>query len=449
MSKPGPHPWATNDTYVSGPDAGSNTKTPPLTAHREDGYYRTRRPGPDILNYQLNRNALVQSTVARLAAMNYQLVEQNNIDYSTAAAATLDSSCHYYDADGNIYASLFYGDPGGTQLLERYSINGVNWATPASNPIPGNALGGAGRSDADGDDSNRRIIVHDGTTTDDVYYNTGYGAASWTKVTFDGGAPGLNWRRVACDRDTAGNGAAHWCIGDDAGGGNPVLWSSTDGISFTAEAGFPALGAASVSGIFHSLHPVGALGPDDTGNPAWLVLAGNFVVRSTDHITWTSVNPAISGTWGSRSVAYSRTSRRWVLAIGGTQFGTIHYSDDNGATWTSIANALPIQSAMQHANTGARIASDGYGTFVVTRSVQPTVPSTEMWVSVDEGLTWSLFQPADDTMSLWGSDDGYIIEPCFFWGSDLDETPDGGGFFLFAGYDDSVPATRVLRSLVT
>lgn len=439
MTKPGPHPWATNDTFSAGPDIGSDAKTVPLAAHMEDGYYRGRRPAPDILNWQLNRNYLTHLSVARLQAANYQHIVTDTTDYSTGR---LVASSHYTSSSGNyMRTSLYFANGSTSNLQELWSENGADWTAATSDPVL-SSLGSNPTIGADGEDSNHRIVTGSwggGTGYNKVVYHTQHSGV-WTAVTFSGGAPAnALWHDVACDRDTAGNATAHWCITAYVSGSSALLWSSTDGITFSVESGFSTASGWNPTGIYHSCHPAGALGPGDAGNPIWLVSSGDQVYRSADHVTWTG--PVyIGGATGQRGLAYSKLSRRWVAAHSYNNGGDISYSDDNGATWTTISNALPgAASADDH-----RIAGDGYGTFVV---VAENALTNAMWVSVDEGLTWSMVRVPDDTMAGWVSDDGYIIEPAFF-ASDVDNTPAGCGFFVYAGYNDNTPETRIFRSLV-
>jgi hypothetical protein len=447
MTKPGDHPWAKDDVWTAGPDIGVNTKAAPPDANRDEGYYRQRRPGPDVLNWQLNRNALIQQTVARLAGMNYTPQITSTVDYNSVGA--LRAACHFGDAAlrNSLCTLVFYNNlAGADNILEFGGINGVTWTAPGSNPVFAGAIGGnPAFLDADGSDADHRIVLHN-NAVDQVRYNTG---GAWANITYTAGAPNYFWQAVGCDRNTAGGATAHWLIGAYTGAGtSAAIWSSTDGIAFAVEAGFSTAVGANVDCIQHSLHPAGALGPDDVGNPAWIVISGNNAYRSTDHSTW--LGPVALGynSSTSRAVAYSRPSRRWVVAHSDTDFGDISYSDDNGATWTYLAGALPVEAGHSVAGMEAHIAGDGYGTFIVIRHDRNAVADGKFWISVDEGLTWSLGEFLDDTMAQWGTDDGYVIEPCFQVANDVDGTPLAAGYFIFAGYNDSTPETRIFRSLL-
>jgi len=337
-------------------------------------------------------------------------------------------------------------------MLELYAQNGHQWTAPASNPVFG-ALVAPTYYDSDGGDTLHRILViTDSSAADLVKYATGFGGGAWTTITFGGGAPTYQWASVACDRNTAGGASADWCIGCYTGAGtSPEIWSSTDGINFATEAGFSAGNGERVVGLYHSKHRAGLLGPDDPGNPVWVaVLDTDDVYRSVDHATWNGPVALGKNTGGNaRSLAYSAPARRWVAAHSDTDFGDISYSDDNGASWTTLANVLQASAGMQAAGMEAHITGDGYGTFIVTRYNRTGLTSGNyFWISVDDGLTWSLFEPEDDTIAAWTSNDGYIIEACFPIDSDVDGTANNGGFYIYAGYRDAGPQTRIFKSLI-
>lgn len=447
--KPGPHPWATNDTYAAGPDVGSDTKTQPLPVLQEDGYYRGRRPAPDLLNWKLNRSHLTQQSAARMQVASTALIETDStFDLDVAGGGDdLQASCHV-GALGTRQVFIF-GRHSAAQIKEYYSyVGGVRWLAPASSPVSVGPYGALVALDADGDNAFRRIVtIDDGTpaSNDAVRYNTSIGAATWGSATFLPGPPGLNWRSIGCDRDTAGAGFARWCIGDDAAGGNSALWTSADGVNFSAASGWvgPTV-TEPLRGIYHSCHRAGALGTDDAGNSTWLVLSDTYASWSFNGNSW-ATNVAGHGlsvggsNFGPRSAAYSMTSRRWVAALPGSAAGDIAYSDDNGMTWTTIAGALTgITSAIP------RIASDGYGTFVVINN-SPAGPAA-FWYSVDEGMTWTKGRVPGS--ALYGSAyDGQVVEGAFDCSVDVDETPGSQQFFIIITYEDSGPVTEFYRSL--
>lgn len=426
--RPGYIPFATNDTYVAGPDIGDNTKTAPLTVHREDGYYRGRRPAPDTWNWITNRYSLLEEQMARLQATNYVTA-----DSSVLAYTTMNASCHNFNTVSttlNQEVSFFFYNGGAGTVVEQLGANGMIWTTPGV--VAAGGIAGIVAMDAEGSNSYHKIVViDDGVINDLVRYQAG--AAAWATVTFTAGAPGLDWRSVGNDRDTAGSGNDLWLIGDDAGGGNSVMWSSTDGITFGVLATWPgATVTEPIHGIYHSCHPAGALGPDDAGNPTWLALSDTYSTYSADGATWTAKAHGLNtgaGSFNSRSAAYSRNARRWVVVHPDSQFGTVSYSDDNGDTWTTTASALP--SAVAGAGRSPHIACDGYGTFIVVEGAAG-VDAQRVWISTDEGITWTAF-----IVDITGSTmEGLEIEACVEEDKDVDEPGTCGQFFCI-GYFES------------
>lgn len=440
--KPGPMPWATSDTYAAGPDIGSSNKLEPGATEQTDGLYAGYQVGPDTINWVLNRLHHLQRSVARLQALNYELTVTDTTDYQ---GGSLLASCHNVMTAGQRNIWLFYSDVAIGSIKEMHSSDGgQTWDTPASSPVTAVALG---LLDADGDESTRRIVTNDGGN-DLVRYNTLTGGATWATIVFTAGAPGLNWRAVGCDRNTAGGAAAMWCIGDDAGGGSSVLWTSADGINFAVEAGWPgATVTEPIRGIFHSCHPVDGLGPSDPGNPHWLVVSDTYTTRSVDGAVWIETAHALAlggGTLHRRSAAYSRTTGRWVIALPAATGGDIAYSDDLGVSWTTLASALP---AFGGAGFEPSICCDGYGTFLITTNAGEG-GDTRCYISTDDGLTWTQLQlPSANYGVGAGGLDGVVCEAAVDEAAHADETSDAVTAFVIALYDDSGPETEIFRSL--
>lgn len=393
MTRPGPAPWAENDVYVGGPDVGSNTKTSPLALHREDGYYRTRRPAPDILNHQLNRLGLLQSEVARMRAKN--LVSTDGT--AGAAANTMAGWC--YDQLNDICTFLFH-NAAGAALAATESIGGEIW--PAQVAVFPAGVGVFDTVDGAADDVGNRHVIGDGVGAGltDIIRASAHGGA-WGAV--GAGGAGLHWQAIGCDRNTAAGAQALFLIGDDANvqvgpAAQPVVYGFGAGPAYGVVAGFGAATLPAGVGvgeevyfIGHTNHPVGALGPDDPGNPSWLVLTTTQSVVSADGAAWTTAAHGFLGAvMAPRVAAYSRTSGRWVVALQGAAAGNIEYSDDNGTNWTLVAGAFNAVTAFP------QIVCDGYGTFVVGEAGIAGGADTQFFVSVDEGLTWeSVVYPVD------------------------------------------------------
>jgi hypothetical protein len=421
--RPGPHPWAENDAYVAGPDIGHGTKTSPLTVHKEDGYYRERKPAPDIINWQLNRSALVQRFAAKLFASNWTLEDSVN---APAGGETLGASCVMTDATSGLVTSLFfYDDMGPGNVVERVGRDGRNFYVPSSSPVAG-IPGPAAALDADSDGAGNRIVVCSAPPiTDRVFYSAGYGAGAWALSTI-AAAPALDWISVGCDRA-----ANEILIGDSGAGGTaaPAVYLSSDGgANFAAVATFPPLAIwEQVFFIGHTNHPAGALGPDDSGNESWLILTTTRALVSADGVTWSNQLHGFSAAATRKCAAYDRVTRRWVAVIGA---GGTFYSSDNGATWTAGAT-LPI-----YAGTAPQIVCDGYGTLVIGNI------GTRIWISTDSGISWTRIE----MISSAGYTDVELCAGCAET-VEWDEVGDHPTFFTMS-YHQPGTLLETFRSLV-
>lgn len=431
--RPGPHPWATDDTYTTAPDAGSDNKLETTDMLRDEGAHRSERLGPDLLNWQLNREYLSQQMAAKMMASNF-----TREDIATLFAGdSIDGSTHLQDADG-IHILTYAFDAAGN-INEIDGEDARSWSSPASNPISAAGAGNVTDLYADANDANgRRTIVAESSLTDQVYTKADFTAGAWS---VPGGLPGFDWLSVCSDRDTAGDAGTQgkWLIGEDGQGGGsiPEVWASTDDCAnFAKVTGFPSWAVGQdIRAIFHSCHPAGALGPDDPGNPHWLVFSTLNVASSADGVSWTSI-AEYHKIPGQKGAAYSRTSRRWVTAFltGGT--ATVYYSDDNGATWLA-GQALP-----NYTTGDTRVVCDGYGTFMIHDS-----SGNYVWVSSDEGMTWTCVRLQANT--IVGALNSSILEVgCAETLNDWKEHGQFPTFFTVIMRDDSTGEIQAHRSLV-
>ncbi|MCP3884170.1 MAG: exo-alpha-sialidase [Propionibacteriaceae bacterium] len=286
----------------------------------------------------------------------------------------------------------------------------------------GGVNGAAVAEDGDDDHAGRVTIVCStgpNFIKDAVY--TSLDGAAFSLVTITG-TPGLNFQRIGCDKAASPT----WIIGDKVSSGSPSLYSSTNGTTYSVVSGFPTVTSAQdILDIQHTCHHAGALGPSDPGNARWLVITPDYAFRSTDGATWFYQSHGLSIAIAShRKIAYSRTSQRWVAVT--SVAGQVAYSDDHGATWTTIAGALGT-------SIGERIVSDGHGTFVVQAGDgdRTTSYARAIYISVDEGLTWTRHYVSHIGTIPYGT----LRDLMSFGLYDMDETPDSVQGYLFADYD--------------
>jgi hypothetical protein len=413
--RPGYNPWATGDLYTTPPSVGTATKFEPTAALRLEGFHGNDFVGPGFVNWMLHRLYLMQLESARMRAKNLVAV-----DGTLAGAVNQFLSSFCYDEANDLYTILFYDIGGGVAGAYESVVQGGEIFT-ANNTITG-VLGGITALDSDGSENGYRHVAVTGPN-DIIRYSLNGGA--WAAATFTG-VPATSFTAIGCDRGTAGV-ASKFLIGDDgaSGGGNALVYAcTTTGVNYVNVAGFPALGAIPIRGIFHSLHPAGALYPADPGNPTWLVLTDTDACRSADGVTWNTVAHGFAGgALHRRCAAYSKTSGRWVVALQGASTGDIEYSDDDGASWTLINNAFAPATG------GVQIVGDGYGTFVACPEEfggAVAATATEFWVSVDDGMTWeTVSYPVDP------SGDDIVLGVAIDSSKDADEALDWSEVFVY------------------
>jgi hypothetical protein len=430
--KPGTHPWADNDVYAAGPDVGSNTKTETLALHRGDGYARSRRPSPDNLNWQLNRGGVAHKLLSKIQSGNYTLEDST----ASPAASVLATACWTLNNEGNINVFLYDGV---NTISERRGIQGRIWSIPASSPVSA-AAGVVTLIDSASDDVNNRVICASSGVNNQVHYNNSYAGGSWAASAIAVNVS-AGWSAIGCDANTAGGANALWLIGDDTtntnpGAGNGILNSSVNlGANFAAVGTWPAI-AEPILCIEHSHHAAGALGPDDAGNPTWLILTTTRAVSSADGATWTNSAHGLGIAANKDSLAYSKCERRWVWPIGGAD---VVYSDDNGVTWVTLNNVLAGSTGVP---ADMHIQGDGYGTFVIVDD--SNVSRERFWVSVDDGITWT----RGDLTGLIG---GTSTEVIIAFGGDNTENFDDNNIiqnhFSIMHYDAAGPLFTAVRSL--
>lgn len=429
--RPGPFPHAENDLYIGGPDIGQGTKTEPPLVLQEDGYYRGYRPAPDCLNWALNRAALAHRSTARMQVANWQ----QTTSVAILAGYTLESATHHESATATNINAFLFNIAAGNVVEEVRSLEGLGLGVPASSPVWA-APNAVALIDSDADDIGQRMVAIYGAINDLVRYNNAYGAATWNTAVM--GAPALNWQAIGCDRNTAAAANARWLVGDDAGGGNSVLFTSTAGNPplFGVVATWPVI-AEPIRFIGHTCHPVGAMGPDDLGNPSWLIMTTTRCCVSANGLAWSNQAHGLAGAAPEkRTVAYSRSSRRWVAVLDGGSIGDVAWSADNGATWTTIVGALSPAPA---GGIGLEIACDGFGTFVITEA------SGYIWHSVDDGMTWTR---AWISGVVAPSVNRNLVEPFYGSATNADDTPAFPQGFTIIDHDGAAPLLMGLRSLV-
>jgi hypothetical protein len=382
--KPGILKWATNNNFAAGPDVGSATKVPPTSGQEADGYYRNNKPAAQIWNY--NRwGALEKINQFEIAAVKNWTEASNKI--LTASGPPAPDKAGFFDTYQNIHTVVEFS--GGANHAEVRSSNGGRYLTLLATAIPNAA---SNESDGFATGTDTRVLCY-GLVADYIYYSTALGAWTlWTGL----GATGKLFAK-----------------GDFYNGRYCFLDTLVDIFSTTSTGTVPAVVDTQLTGTYcslkHSKHVAGTLYPNDPGNLTWMAVTSTQSSVSSDGVTWGT--PAAHGLTGIDSecwMDYSAHGSRWIIATKGITggLGTIAISDDNGATWTAY-NRLPYYR-ITAGITGVKIASDGFGTWVVAAA---DVGSNEVDTvySVDNGETWEpMHLPYDGKqnarVALWYGD---------------------------------------------
>lgn len=341
---------------------------------------------------------------------------------------TLGATCHFADSASIRICAYYFDGSGNINEIVSDQGRGVpsgataskGWRAPASNPIIASAVAftamDADANDADG----QRCIVALGSSKGQVRTKNGFAAGAWSQPT---GVSSFHWSCIGCDRDTAGDAGTNgkWLIGEDNGGAAaPVVYASTDACaSFASVAGFPTLAVSEeIRFIGHTTDP---------DNPSWLILTDTRALVSADGVTWSDQAHGFGFTPSRKAAAYSRSSQRWIVPGNSSD---VFYSDDNGENWTQITSAWPA-----FAGFATRIKCDGYGTFVAMDNSRDY-----LFVSVDEGLTWTVVD-LPDFAAGWDTSELEV---------GLSETNPGTfpTFFVVMINDDGAPLLETFRSLL-
>jgi len=275
----------------------------------------------------------------------------------TSVTGTDVPLCYCYDPATNIYT---IGTADGYSIV---STGGLVWddeggGTPTG-PNPG---AGQDVTDMDANGSGRRLATADDGGGDCVFYSDALG--TWTACVI-GGTPGLDFAVVGSDRGAGAGAADVWLIADTA---TPsAVYRSPYGVTFAAQ---------TVTGLTTRVRTI--LHTCDPANDCWVLMTDTQCARSLDNgLTWTTAAHGLSSTNQHRAVAYDRLHARFVVLIDGGRH--VGYSDDNGATWTEVTNALP------EAITGAprRLVATDSGLLLAWCGTD-----SQLFASVDGGETW-------------------------------------------------------------
>lgn len=376
--RPGVTGHAESAVWAGGPSAGSATKTPPTTGQRNEGWYPTYRPAPQVANYLLNELSQRAKGVASMRLLNW---------IETDVAAIADTGGPIDGIHDPITGSEVIVDFTGVAAFEDNTApGGMVWAAGA---------GGAGMSGVQPrlavDQAGNVAFVNSQACPPAAlavaYSPTPLGGwVAWP----GGGAPAGTWCLI--EHDWLGR----WVISGTLG---TMLTSTAPAVAFGALATAPGWIAATIVGLKHSHHPAAKVWPADPGNQHWVALTPTQRSTSLDGTNWTAA--AAHGLGGIPwDLAYSAFGAKWICPVfnAGVLIG-MGVSTDNGATWA--LGAAPA-TALAGPLTQGRIACDGFGDWMMALGDGAAV---ELWASWDNGGTWHEAYPPTtpipNNFALW------------------------------------------------
>lgn len=314
--------WATDDIFPAGGDPWSSqpNKVEPPAGKIDTGRVPTELPPSVETNWW---RSMVSRFIEHL--LSFRLLNWHNDISVSAVAATGAPGPGCYDESTGM---LSIGTDDG-ETIE--SPTGIIWDDEGGGGVAGPWVGMGAIVDMDSDDHGRRCCVGS-YTTDRI--STKIVAGSWASCTITG-APALTFDRIVSDSDAGGGGVALWLATDQS---TPTaFYRSTTGTTF----------AAVVVPGWTGTRPA-LVASKDPANDVVLAMNGTQVAMCSDHLglVWTVsahglniTNP--SGTYRQQFVAYDKARSRFVAILGGLSAGDIAYSEDNGATWTTLTGVLP------------------------------------------------------------------------------------------------------------
>lgn len=372
MTKPERFLWAENTNHAAGADpwSGQPCKVEPAAGKKLTGFVPAERPPAEHMNWLLNQTGLWARWASVLQVRNWRMGDFSGVTPG-ADWWIPHCMCSAPVAAGGGFVSLVAVEEQQHYVI-RSSVDDTVWT----------AEGGAAGSLANlwgapaaahqhinicANSGGALVAVSDDGATNDLAATSPL-APNWGAIA----ALALTVRWRACENDWKATPSAAGTTVVGAHTGLLYVYNSTLGAWTTA--GTPY--AAAVDVIKHT---------HDTANSYFLAAVTDRVIKSATGLsgTWSVITPSW-GAFACSGLGYDADSKRWI-AVGYGTAGDLWYSDDDGATWSSWAGAVPMLSA----NGRKSIACDGHGCWVVTGSTELTGTDDPMYWSVDNGATWN------------------------------------------------------------
>jgi len=354
MSKPAEVlKWATDVNFPAGADAWSSqpNKVEPSAAKVATGRIPEEPPPAEETNWW---RSMVAAFIAHLVSLRLLNLSDYGQDVSAVAAAGA-TACACYDGE-----KFVLGTSGGETVESE--PGGWVWEDTGGGGASGPNVGvGNIVTSIASDLALTMVCCCDTGVGDEVYHTVG---GVWTPCTITG-APGLAWIKVECYGTT-------WLISDDAA--TPSVYRSTNAATFSS---------VTVTGLTTQYPMICA--SKDPDNDCWVILTATQCARSSDGgLTWTTaahglnISGGSDGTvMGANVITYDRATSRFIVILGGASAGDVAYSEDNGATWTTVS------SCVGWTGTGhVAIVASGDG------EILAHLGNSGYWASQDGGETW-------------------------------------------------------------
>ncbi len=459
--KPAILEWATNNTYVGGPNPASNNKEELDAAHSTDGFVAGGKVEPEKWNlwrfriaklaeelasaricnlFESDRTNLVTIPDANTTYQNYtwggfNIYNGKNVKHTLISCNTVNHYNREFIANGHhIWSSdntfgtgkptIDYGAGFAAATQVRVFPCGGDALPTGHASAPGNFNANTDCHGFASDGGSNRVAILNQSMG--IFYSTDF---SWWTLWPASETTSATWGCLQTDRKGV------WVFHDQT---NSKLYYATSIGGTLTDVGDVVTGGI-LSELQYSYHEANDLFYGDAGNPCWLFWgnAGGSFYKSTNGINWMSISTTgetISplGT-GNHHLRYSKYGRRWCVLNSTSTLGanipTIIYSDNNGSNWTGVTDAFGL-NAEGLDNTDCKdsaIETDGFGHWMVTINVDNgSTEEWRFWVSIDNALTWKRVFP------FWGTEDSGLT-PTIYIPNKGEATTDDVGTALWYG----------------
>lgn len=363
--------WATNIFHAAGADPWSAqpTKAEPAAGKLATGRVPEERPPAEETNYWRSTVSRLVNVISSLRTGNFFQADTTGIDGVTAAVP----QSAYFDPSSEYFWVVAPGGGGGCE--DHWSQGGLVWNAAAPGGLWA-ALVLPRDCAIDVTTSARAVVFADAADT--IHGSAAFWPGIWGLWA---GLPGPALTFELVEHDWIGRFVFVTSLG--------AVYDSTDVLTPIAVAGTPpGFAAALPSAIIHTHHAALDVWDRDTGNPLWMIVTPTEVSTAADGQNWTAAALHNVTALTPRTLAYSKTSRKFGVIQGTAGNARFWESVDNGATWGA---GTVIDSAYGALAQGSSLTCDGGGHWVAM--LVDGIADARIYVSVDDGTTWERVYP--------------------------------------------------------